>query len=656
MAGMQAASGTFDFLQDRRRLLAVLLTSLAGTAVLVFLVARGELAGADARAYWGGVRVWLDGGSPMAPPAPYLPYVYAPWSVPIFVPWALLPWDVAWFVWRGVNVLLLLWSASWAYKQHPVATAILLCILAAPIAATLDTGNITLLCALGIWAAQFVGPRLGGGLWALATVLKWFPAPLWLILPARARLWGLIWMGLAGLLSLATWPQTVAQIPGRHRIPATVPTGLPAALLGMRSLGLDAATTPGTCRVATARPRDRRVGSIAVARHPVRGSADACRAGMARCPRPLHAGHRRLGPRRRGPRTGTHRHTTCASRLTHRGNLRGRGQGRTALSCYVHVTGETAVGSRGRIGRRVRLWARSTRQAFAVTASNPAIVRLQLAYLAVFAASSMLVVALSIVAFQAAGPSGVAILTFAQMVPTFFIVPAVAGLESRVPRNRLLASSLVAAAAAAACAAAVLYLSGPVEALYLAAAVLAAATGVLWAVMTSLLPSLARTSEELVGGNVAATAVEGLGGLAGPLAASVLLVVGGPALIASAATLLFLVALVAAAGIHAGSAPFTAAPPRSGDPGRRFFAEATDGLRTLLQLPGPRLVALAVVVQTFVRGALGVLIVVLAFDVLETGDAGVALLTAAIGLGGLLGSGLAAGSRSGAWVRCSPWP
>ena len=212
MTPMQLAPGTFDFLQDRRRLLAILLTSLAGTAILVFLVARGELAGADARAYWGGVRVWLDGGSPMAPPAPYLPYVYAPWSVPIFVPWALLPWDVAWFVWRGVNVLLLLWSASWAYKQHPLATAILLSILAAPIAATLDTGNITLLCALGIWAAQFVGPRLGGGLWALATVLKWFPAPLWLILPARARLWGLVWMALAALLSLATWPQTVAQI------------------------------------------------------------------------------------------------------------------------------------------------------------------------------------------------------------------------------------------------------------------------------------------------------------------------------------------------------------------------------------------------------------------------------------------------------------
>lgn len=217
-----ASDERFSFLRDRRRLLAILLTSLAGTLIVVFVLARGELAGADARAYWGGVRVWLAGGDPMVPPQPYLPYVYAPWSVPLFLPWALLPWDVAWIVWRGINVLLLVWSASWAYQRHPLATAILLCILAAPIAATLDTGNLTLLCALGVWAAQFTGPRLGGGLWALATVLKWFPAPLWLVLPPRARLWGLIWLAVAGVLALATWPQTMVQVEAAVSFPRPV--------------------------------------------------------------------------------------------------------------------------------------------------------------------------------------------------------------------------------------------------------------------------------------------------------------------------------------------------------------------------------------------------------------------------------------------------
>ena len=246
--------------RDRRRLLAILLTSLAGTAVVVFLVARGELAGADARAYWGGVRVWLDGGSPMAPPAPYLPYVYAPWSVPIFLPWALLPWDVAWFVWRGVNVLLLLWSASWAYRQHPLATAILLCILAAPIAATLDTGNITLLCALGIWAAPVrraaAGRRpVGAGHGAQVVPGTAVAHPAGARPTVGAHLDGPGARACARHVAPDGRPDR-----GGHRLPATLPARLPAAALGVRALGLGAAATAGTRRVAAAGPRDRGLG------------------------------------------------------------------------------------------------------------------------------------------------------------------------------------------------------------------------------------------------------------------------------------------------------------------------------------------------------------------------------------------------------------
>lgn len=200
------------FLRDPRRVLAMTLLVLSGGFVLAFLLARGELAGSDARAYWAGVRVWLDGGDPLHPSGPFLPYVYAPWSLPLFLPWALLPWSVAWFLWRGANVILLLWTASWAYSRRPLATAVVLTVLAAPIAATLDTGNITLFLALAVWAAQFVGPRLGGMLWALAATLKWFPLLLMVFLPPKARLWGVVGLGIALLLALATWPQTLVQL------------------------------------------------------------------------------------------------------------------------------------------------------------------------------------------------------------------------------------------------------------------------------------------------------------------------------------------------------------------------------------------------------------------------------------------------------------
>lgn len=198
--------------REPRRLAAILLLGVTGGLIVTFLVARGELVGSDARAYWAAARTWLDGGDFYDPPQPFLPYVSAPWTLALFVPWALLPWGVAWFAWRTANVLLFMWTVGWAYKRRPLATAITVTLLMVPLAATLDTGNVTLFLALGLWAARFTGPRVAGLLWALATTIKWFPALLLLLFPARARAWGLAALAFSGVLILATWPQTVQHI------------------------------------------------------------------------------------------------------------------------------------------------------------------------------------------------------------------------------------------------------------------------------------------------------------------------------------------------------------------------------------------------------------------------------------------------------------
>ncbi len=199
-------------LHEPRRLLAIALLALTGGIMAAFLIARGDLAGADARAYWAGVRVWLAGGDPFRPSGVFLPYVYAPWLLPLFLPWAMLPWNVAWVVWRGANVLLFMWSVEWAYRRRPLSTAVAIVLLSPPLIATLDTGNVTLLLTLAVWLAQFTGPRVGGALWALAASMKWFPAVLFVFLPPRARTWGLVVAALAVLLMLATWPATITQI------------------------------------------------------------------------------------------------------------------------------------------------------------------------------------------------------------------------------------------------------------------------------------------------------------------------------------------------------------------------------------------------------------------------------------------------------------
>jgi hypothetical protein len=198
-------------LGDRRRLAAILILSVTFSIVLAALIGRGEAAGADARAYWAGVRIWLNGGDPYHPTGPFLPYVYAPWMLPMFAPWAVLPWDVAWFVWRGATILLLLWTIHWAYRRQPLPTAVIIAILAFPFGANLDTGNINLQLTLMLWGAQFTGPRLAGLLWALATWMKWVPLVFWPILPDRARRWGLGWLALSVALSIALLPLTILQ-------------------------------------------------------------------------------------------------------------------------------------------------------------------------------------------------------------------------------------------------------------------------------------------------------------------------------------------------------------------------------------------------------------------------------------------------------------
>jgi MFS family permease len=77
-------------------------------------------------------------------------------------------------------------------------------------------------------------------------------------------------------------------------------------------------------------------------------------------------------------------------------------------------------------------------------------------------------------------------------------------------------------------------------------------------------------------------------------------------------------------------------------PGRRLRAtearELLGGFRVIATEPGPRLVIALMIAQTIVRGALNVLIVVVAFQVLDAGGGWVGLLNAAVGAGGLFGA------------------
>jgi MFS family permease len=211
------------------------------------------------------------------------------------------------------------------------------------------------------------------------------------------------------------------------------------------------------------------------------------------------------------------------------------------------------------------------------------------------------------------------------------------GITSRVRRDRLLRWStglrMILLAAAALLAA-----SGqPPAAVIAAGAASSALAGTYRPLQAAVLPWLVRTPAELAASNAVTAVMENSGALAGPLLAGGLLAVAAPA-----------AAIAAAAGVLAATSlsllrltvPDT--PELPGRAASQVVRDVTTGLAEFLRMAPPGGVAILAFAQTFLRGALVVLIAVLAVHVLALGGSAVGWLTAAFGVGGLVGGAVAA--------------
>jgi predicted MFS family arabinose efflux permease len=171
----------------------------------------------------------------------------------------------------------------------------------------------------------------------------------------------------------------------------------------------------------------------------------------------------------------------------------------------------------------------------------------------------------------------------------------------------------------------------PPVVIYAVAAVDSCVYTLYWPAQSALLPELARTAEELTASNAAATLVENMGTLVGPALAGVLLAVSGPGLVFVAAAALTAVAALLATRIS------TTRKLRPAEP-ESTLDTLLGGFRLLLADPGPRLVAVLYLAHVLCMGALSVLTVVTAIDLLGLDDSGVGFLGAALGAGGIAGS------------------
>jgi len=264
---------------------------------------------------------------------------------------------------------------------------------------------------------------------------------------------------------------------------------------------------------------------------------------------------------------------------------------------------------------------------------NENVRRVELAWGAAIGAEWVHFVALGVYAYQQGGAPAVGLAGLVRLLPAAAVAPFAASLGDRFRRERfLLAMSLLGSAALAGSAAAAF--AGERVLVFAFAALVGLSSTLIRPALQALLPSLARTAEELIASNGATSTIESVGTLVGPLVAGVLVGVAdiGVVFVVGSAALLAAAALLARVTVE-GRITLTAAPD---EPSARQLAIA--GFRAVTHDPNARLVIALVTAQAFVRGCLNVLIVVAAFRILHGSAAYVGYLTAAIGVGGLIGA------------------
>ena len=286
--------------------------------------------------------------------------------------------------------------------------------------------------------------------------------------------------------------------------------------------------------------------------------------------------------------------------------------------------------------------------AFTSNWRNPNLRRAQLSFLGAWTAEWAFTVALGIVAYRDGGAAAVGLVGLLRMVPSAILAPLLSPIADRGRRERVLILVSIVRGAATAAAAVVVAVSGPSAVIYALAVLSTIAATLYRPAHSALLPSLCRTGHELASANMVRGLLDSAATLVGPLVAAVLLQFTG----------VDVVFWVAAGASFVAAALLVRlrydAPPRPPAPSRPNLAkEAVEGVRVVVKNRDLTLILGLAAAQALTRGALTVFSVVVAIELLGTGEPGVGALMTAVGVGAVLGSlfaSLLVGSgRLGAW-------
>jgi predicted MFS family arabinose efflux permease len=271
-------------------------------------------------------------------------------------------------------------------------------------------------------------------------------------------------------------------------------------------------------------------------------------------------------------------------------------------------------------------------QAFAEVFRNPNLRRLELAWVGSATGEWAAIVALSVFAFESGGAAAVGLIVLIRMLPAALAAPFSALLADRFPRVRVMVAADLMRAFAVTGAAVAVFVDAPTGLVYALAGAVAVVSTAFRPAQAALVPTLTRTTQELTAANVASSTIESVAFFAGPALGGVLLAATSVGVVFAAQAAAFLWSALLVHRIKVEHV-ITAETSQRG-----IVRELAAGFEAVARDSRLRLLIGLFSAQTLVGGALNVLVVVTALELLDVGEAGLGFLTSADGLGGLVGS------------------
>jgi|RhiMethySRZTD1v2_1073278.scaffolds.fasta_scaffold08496_9 MFS family permease len=291
-----------------------------------------------------------------------------------------------------------------------------------------------------------------------------------------------------------------------------------------------------------------------------------------------------------------------------------------------NVSGAATADTEGR--------AKASLRALAAVLRTPALRRLQLAWVGSILGGWAYLVALAVYAYEQGGAGAVGLVGLIRFIPGAIVAPFAATLVDRYSRVGVMVASDLARLALMLAAALVIASDGPAPLVYTIVALTTVTGTVFRPAQAALLPSLVASPAELTAANVASSTVESVGTFLGPALGGLLLAVSDPAVVFAVNGVTFLWSAILVLGLRDREA---AREPRARDGAAEPSHGMLAGIRAIAREPNLRTLVGLYAAQTLVAGALNVLVVVTAFELLDLDAAGVGLLYAAVGVGGLIG-------------------